>query len=207
MAAPADPAIFHITHIDNLPGIVRAGCLWSDAQRIRQNLPVTNIGHQHIKQRRLTRPVPVAARGMLGDYVPFNFCPRSVMLYVVNKGHKDYGRGQDEIVHLVSTVQTAIATGRPWAFTDRHADLRHAAYYDDLADLGEVAWSSMPLTWWNEPDTMEQRQAEFLVHDWFRWDAVLKISVINDTMAGSVRSLLGPSTQTPAVQVRRDWYY
>jgi hypothetical protein len=146
MLASADPAIFHITHIDNLPGIMRDGCLWSDARRIRQNLPVTNIGYQHIKQRRLTRPVPVAAQGMLGDYVPFNFCSRSVMLYVVNKGHKDYGRGQDEIVHLVSTVQTAIATGRPWAFTDRHADLRHAAYYDDLADLGEVAWPVMPLT-------------------------------------------------------------
>jgi hypothetical protein len=144
---------------------------------------------------------------MLGDYVPFNFCPRSVMLYVVNKGHTDYGGGQEEIVHLASTARTAIATGRPWAFTDRHAELGHAAYYDDLGYLGEVDWSVMPRVYWKESDIMESRQAEFLVHDWLRWDAVLEIGVINEAMAGRVRSLLGPSTQTPAIHVRRDWYY
>lgn len=84
---------------------------------------MTNIGHMHIKQRRLSRRVPAAAGGMLGDYVPFNFCPRSVMLFRVNKGHQDYPGGQEEVIHLVSTVQTAIATGQPWAFTDRHAEL------------------------------------------------------------------------------------
>jgi hypothetical protein len=205
MSVPHDPPIYHITHIDNLPSIIQAGCVWSDARRVSHGFAVTNIGYSHIKQRRLARPVPVAARGMLGEYVPFNFCPRSVMLYVCNKGHANYGGGQNQIVHLVSTVRTAMSTGRPWAFTDRHADLRHATYYADLKDLGEVAWQVMPLQWWNEPETQELRQAEFLVHDWFRWDAVLQIGVISETVATRVRSLL--PAQTPTVHVRPEWYY
>lgn len=83
---PVDPFIYHITHVDNLPGILREGGLWSDAQRIARNLMSRNIAHVHIKQRRLGRAVATAAGGTLGDYVPFNFCPRSVMLFVVGAG-------------------------------------------------------------------------------------------------------------------------
>src|SRR6266478_4699899 len=130
MSLPANPSIFHITHLSNLPGIIGAGRLWSDSQRLQQQLAVTNVGYSHIKQRRLQRSVPVAARGMLGDYVPFNFCARSVMLYPIHCGHLNYQRGQREIVHLESSVATAVALGQPWAFTDRHADLGYAQYYD-----------------------------------------------------------------------------
>jgi len=104
---PTNPAIYHITHMANLPGILRDGCLWSDSERIRRLVESTNIGHRHIKERRLKREVSVAAGGKLGDYVPFNFCNRSVMLYVIYRGHADYAGGQDEIVHLVSSVRTA----------------------------------------------------------------------------------------------------
>src|SRR5579859_2568373 len=75
-----NPAIFHITHVDNLPSIVAEGALWCDAKRVELGLPCTNIGHRHIKERRMRRVVPAAARGTLGQYVPFNFCSRSVML-------------------------------------------------------------------------------------------------------------------------------
>jgi hypothetical protein len=122
---PKDPSIFHITHVDNLVGILREGGLWCDSQRIARGLFSTNIGHLHIKNRRLQREVITAAGGKLGDYVPFNFCPRSVMLYVVHRGHRSYAGGQDEIVHLVSSVRCAIALGGPWAFSDRHAELEH----------------------------------------------------------------------------------
>jgi hypothetical protein len=31
MSIPAEPAIYHITHVDNIAKIVRDGVLWSDA--------------------------------------------------------------------------------------------------------------------------------------------------------------------------------
>ena len=83
---PTNPAIFHITHVKNLPNILRDGGLCSDSERIRRGLTTTNIGHKHIRDRRLKRPVPVAAGGTLGDYVPFYFCSRSVMLYPIYLG-------------------------------------------------------------------------------------------------------------------------
>jgi hypothetical protein len=68
--------VSHITHIDNLASILLQGCLWSDKKRIELGLVNQNIGYSHIKQRRLLRPVNVAAGGTIGQYVPFNFCPR-----------------------------------------------------------------------------------------------------------------------------------
>jgi hypothetical protein len=159
-----DRRIYHITHKQNLPGVIRAARLWCDSQRIKRGLACTNIGYSHIKARRRERPVVVAAGGMLGDYVPFNFCNRSVMLYVIHRGHQDYQGGQKDVVHLVSTVGTAIATGRPWAFTDRHAELAYARYATNIAQEGIVDWGVMPLTYWNRPpEVSEKRQAEFLV--------------------------------------------
>ncbi|MBX3228067.1 MAG: DUF4433 domain-containing protein [Labilithrix sp.] len=75
--------------MENVPSILAHGGLWSDSQRIAKNLLTTNIGYSHIKQRRLNRPVTAGSGGRLGDYVPFNFCPRSVMLLVVSRGHQD----------------------------------------------------------------------------------------------------------------------
>ncbi len=203
---PLNPQIFHITHVENLPSIIARGCLWCDAQRIRLGLVTTNIGYTHIKQRRLARPVTVAAGGTLGDYVPFNFCPRSVMLYVVSRGHDNYARGQDEIVHLVSSVMTATRLGRPWAFTDLHADLGYATYHDELGKLDEVDWNVMPLTHWGGNDDIKaKRQAEFLIHEAYPWSAIEHIGVKSSDVAARVRKLL--PNGTPSVSVEPTWYY
>jgi len=205
MSAPDDPPIFHITHVDNLRGIVASGGLWSDAERIARNVGNVNIGHLHIKQRRLMRPVTTTAGGKLGEYVPFNFCSRSVMLYAVSRGHPDYQGGQASVVHLVSTLQRAIALGRAWAFTDRHAELAHALHFDDLAKLGEVPWHVMSLEYWT--DVREERQAEFLVRDFFPWSAIAGIGVQNEATAARVREVLEGVAHKPPVGIRPGWYY
>ncbi len=202
-------AIYHITHLDNLNGILGAQRLWSDAQRIRQGFPCTGIGHANIKERRLNRPVPVAARGRLGEYVPFYFCNRSVMLYVIfRNGVVGYSGGQAPIVHLVSSVEAATASGRPWAFTDRHAELAYARYFDNLAYLDQVDWRVMPLTYWaDSSETRERRQAEFLVYDWFPWHCVERIGVYNAAAVQRVEQILQSCTHRPAVEVQKSWYY
>lgn len=205
MNPPSDPPIFHITHVDNLPGILSEGGLWCDAQRIARGLANTNIGYGHIKQRRLNRRVMTHAGGTLGDYVPFNFCARSVMLYVVHRGHQDYAGGQENIVHLVSTVSRATALGRPWAFTDRHAELAHALHFDDLGRLGEVPWQVMSQTYWQ--DVREERQAEFLVREYFPWQAIYEIAVMSAAMEVRVRMAISQAAYQPQVTIRPNWYY
>lgn len=206
--APTDPTVYHITHVDNLEGIVAAGRLLCDAQVRAKNAARTGIGYQHIKDRRLRRAVEVGARGHLGDYVPFNFCRRSVMLYVVGQGHEGYRDGQDPILHLVSSVRTVIATGRPWAFTDRHAELGHAIYFDELGQMGEVDWGVMVRKQWGgDSDVKEQRQAEFLVHEWLPWSAIRAVVARTEATASRVRSILHGHGASPTVTVEPGWYY
>lgn len=201
------PATFHITHADNLLNIVRERRLWCDAQRIARGLASTNIGYSHIKERRMRHPVTVSARGTLGNYVPFNFCPRSVMLYVVSQGHENYREGQQPIVHLVSSIDAIRATGRPWFFTDRHADLGYANQFDTPDKLNEVDWSVMPLKYWSESEVKEKRQAEFLVHEWCPWEAIESIGVMDRAMATRVEAAIAGAGHRPRVEMHSDWYY
>lgn len=202
-----NPVIFHITHVDNLASIIECGCIWSDAQRRKQDFASKNIGLKHIKDRRMHRPVPVSQGGVLGDYVPFNFCPRSVMLYVVSQGHEDYVGGGREIVHLVSSFEAVLNANCPWAFTDGHAEVQFVEYFDDVRDFHRVDWDVMDLQYWAEPGTKHRRQAELLVHDWFPWTAVEQVGVFDEEMKARVSSLVAEADHQPPVVVRRDWYY
>ncbi len=86
---PANPKIYHITHLRNLPPIVEAGVLWSDAKRIELGLSCDVVGMSHIKQRRLQEiEVGCHTDTHVGDYVPFYFCPRSIMLYILHRGQE-----------------------------------------------------------------------------------------------------------------------
>jgi len=199
--------IFHITHVDNLPSIIGARCLWSDAQRISQGFGNTNIGYSHIKARRMVHAVTVSKGGTLGNYVPFNFCARSVMLFVVSRGHENYNQGQIPIIHLVSSTDAIVASGRPWAFTDRHADLVYSNQYDLLADLNNVDWNVMSERYWNEPEKKEKRQAEFLVHDYCPWEVIQEIVVINQEVKKAVEAALVGTAHKPPVIINVNWYY
>ena len=205
---PQNPHIYHITHIGNLASICREGRLWSDAERRKRSLGVTNIGYEHIKSRRLQRRVDKAAGGYLGDYVPFYFCNRSIMLYVISQGHENYAGGQSDVVHLVSSVRTAVATGRPWAFTNGHAEMAYTDYFDDLAALDQVDWKVMPLRQWGGNDQIKhRRQAEFLMHEWFPWEAVEAIGVRTVTKKAEVEQILTHFSHRPPVTCEPQWYY
>lgn len=204
-------AIYHITHLNNLPSIIAQNALMADSKVRANNVLHTRIGYDHIKSRRLQRPVPVAARGNLGDYVPFNFCPRSVMLYVIKIGKvPGYDGGQEKIIHLVSAVGEAENTGKSWAFTDRHADLAYAVYYDELGKLPELDWEAIATRHWGgagKDEIKERKQAEFLVHEQYPWRSIIQIGVISEEMARAVKRVVRSSSHKPDVLIRPEWYY
>ncbi|MGH6679969.1 MAG: DUF4433 domain-containing protein, partial [Bradyrhizobium sp.] len=79
--------IYHITHVGNLPRILGDGRLVSDGLMNQGGGPaMMTIGMSKIKQRRLSLPVKCHSGDFVGEYVPFYFCPRSVMLYVIHQG-------------------------------------------------------------------------------------------------------------------------
>lgn len=149
---------------------------------------------------------------MVADYVPFYFAPRSPMLYTIYKGNVEgYEQGQRPVVHLVSAVEDAVALGKPWCFTDGHAEMAFSRFFDDLKDLDKIDWSVMKSKMWNDtdaqPDRKRKRQAEFLVHDFFPWSAIGAIGVIDADVESEVLNLIGKNPHQPQVVVKRNWYY
>jgi hypothetical protein len=204
---PVNIKIFHITHIDNLNSIINEDCIWSDHRRIQRNLGNTNIGYNHIKQRRMRHPVTVAQRGTLGQYVPFNFCPRSVMLYVVNQGHENYSGGQFNVLHLVSSIGDVISANRDWFFTDRHADLGYALQKDNLRDINVLNWAAINARQWADPDIKELKQSEFLVYDYLPWDCIQEIGVVSNKIRLLAQNMINSCTHRPRISVNPAWYY
>jgi ssDNA thymidine ADP-ribosyltransferase, DarT len=199
--------LYHITHINNLKGIVDEGGLSCD--RRAQELKSVNIGHMHIKERRLRRPVPLGPKGTVGDYVLFYFAPRSPMLYVIGRGGvQGYDGGERPVVYLCSTVEEIRDAGLRWVFTEGHAEMAYTDFFDDLKHLNKVDWKLMDARYWHDtnddPDRKRRRQAEFLVYEFFPWELVSYLGVYDQTMAEAVGEIVGRS---PKVGIQRDWYY
>lgn len=67
---------------------------------------------EEIKRRRRTMPLDSRPGLHVGECVPFYFCPRSVMLYMLHKGNHPqlaYQGGQGPIVHLEADLRNVVA--------------------------------------------------------------------------------------------------
>lgn len=212
---PIHPKVYHITHLRNLPQIVDARRLWSDAKRIEKKLDCDVVGMSHIKRRRLEEiEVDCHPDTHVGDYVPFYFCPRSIMLYILHMGnHPDlnYRGGQRPIVHLQAdlhaVVEWADSKERRWAYSDRNAGGFLANFYTGLDHLGEVNWAAVESTDFRDMVIKEGKQAEFLVYGLFPWRLVERIGVCDERVADEVRQAIASAEHQPPVAVERDWYY
>jgi hypothetical protein len=205
-------AIYHITHIRNLPNILRDGGLWCDHVVSERGLAHISIAHQHIKDRRAAKQVPLSADGTLADYVPFYFAPRSPMLYAIKRGNvQDYQGGQVSVLHLVASAEHIAKNNLPFVFTDGHAEMNISRFFSDLKDLNQIDWQIMREKMWNDTlqdgDRKRRRQAEFLVHQFFSFQFVETIGVINQAVAAQVTGLIQPLKQKPNVKIIPEWYY
>lgn len=199
--------IFHITDVSNLGAIIAKGGLLSDVAVSNSGGPKVMIGHSHIKDRRMTQyRVPCTGNRFVGEFVPFYYCPRPPMLYVMNRGGTGLALGgQASVVHLVSTVQKAIDLGRPWAISDCNAGSDYAQFYNDTAKLETLNWEAIEAKYWQNVTTA--KQAEFLVADHFPWEAILGIACHNAKIQAQVEELLAPLTHKPKVITKPNWYY
>ena len=211
---PLHPKIYHITHVDNLPQILRDGELYSDAAMVNRGGPAVTIGMSDIKQRRLQLPVRCQPGTRVGDYVPFNFCPRSVMLYVIHcANHPSLGfrGGQGPIIHLEAdlsaVVQWADSINRLWAYSYSNAGAVYAAFASGIEGLGSLDWGAIENPDFRDPDVKERKQAEFLVHDSFPWWLIERIGVRASGIKTAVEQAIPQTIRRPAIEVMPAWYY
>jgi hypothetical protein len=215
MSPPPMPLkMYHILHMDRLPHVIAAGGLLPDSAISGMAGRGTVIGMDSLKQRRLVKEVDVRPGLMVGACVPFYFCSRSVMLYVIHKANHPnlaYRGGQGPIVHLEADVHQvaawATANGRRWAFSLGNASVKSAEFRGQLHQLTEIDWNKNRGTDVTDPANKEAKQAEFLVEGGFPWELVERIGVINPAMATQVSQAIAHAAYRPRVEVQRGWYY
>jgi len=212
---PAHPKIYHITHVNNLASIVNDRKLLPDAAMLERDSPSVTIGMSAIKRRRIQEINVLCHPGTkVGDYVPFYFCPRSVMLFLIHKANDpdlSYRGGQEPIVHLEAdlheVVEWAESKDRRWAFSLSNAGSYYFEIRDDLDQLDEINWAAVSETDFRSSDVKEGKQAEFLVHKSFPWKLVRRIGVYSAEIKARAEAALEDATHRPSVEILGNWYY
>ncbi len=212
---PENPKIYHITHLTNLSKIVSENRLWSHAEMIERGGIEADVAIPHIKRRRLENSNLSCHPGTrVGQFVPFNFCNRSVMLYIIYKGnHPDLINitNQKSMVHLEAELHEVVRWADDakvrWAFTDRNSGCGYFQSFNSVKDLDLLNWELIESNDWKNPIVKEAKQAEFLVQSYFPWRLVRRVGVIDESIASKVREIIETRPDKPDVIVRLDWYY
>jgi len=173
------------------------------------------VGMSEIKERRLKElEVDCHPGTNLGEYVPFYFCPRSIMLYLLHMGNHpslSYSGGQAPIVHLRADLNRVIdwadAIGANWAFSATNAGARYTTFYRKTEHLAKIDWAAVASLDFRSSSVKEGKQAEFLVYGYVPWNLVERIGVFSASMKIKVEGVMKSAGHRPPVEVKPDWYF
>ena len=159
--------IFRITHISNVPWILRNGLHCKNSDVRDPNFVM--IGNLELIQRRTGRRVPVPPGGTLSDYILFYFTPFSMMMYNIRTGYGGIRQfPNSEIVIMVSSLRGLAERGVAAVFSDRHAYLQTARFFTSLEDLDKIDWGILQRRDFkrdvDDPEKTDRYQAEALVY-------------------------------------------
>ncbi len=175
--------IFRITHIDNVRWILQHGL---HCRNGKQDPDYVTIGLQDVIDLRQHHAVPVAPGGTLSDYIPFYFTPFSPMAYKIHTGHEVSQVNRQQIVVLVASLRNLADAKVPFIFSDRHAALQYAEFFDpsELARLDRIDWQSLQNRDFRyddaNPEKVDRYQAEALIHRHLPTDRLERIACWRD---------------------------
>jgi hypothetical protein len=217
---PKTTRLFHITAIPNLAAVLEAGALLSKSRVDKKGIEYQNIAYQGAQGARANRAVCDPPGGVVHDYVPFYFAPRSPMLRAIEGGRVEgCPWRQADIVHLETTIHQATSGRKRFVFYDRNATLAWSKPFVSLRDLDKVAWDLLTedprldgfCKYWQNvpahPRYADRRQAEFLVHGRVELHKFSRIGVINAAKRKQVRALCSAAGVEIPVEVMSDWYF
>lgn len=211
--------IYHIIHIDRFDSVLTDGFLYCDADMMQRPNVGPTIGISNIKARRLEHHLASFPELTVGQCVPFYFCPRSVMLYVIKRQNNTdlpYLDGQDDIIHLVFDLQNVLSWAKDnkikTCYTTSNAGSK---YFDDYSDFSQITnlidWNSVNVTRWSgegiDKDIKEHKQAEFLIENKIPINLLECVGVYNLQNYKKVNTILNKYSVSAKVEQKQDWYY
>ncbi len=201
--------IFRIVHRDNMPWILTNGLFCRNADEHDPNYRA--IGNAELIAKRQTRSIPVHPGGSLSDYIPFYFTPFSPMMYNIKTGRGVTHVPNQDIVILVSSIHKVVGDGVDYIFSDRHAYLKHAYFYNEIKDVGEVDWTILQKRDFsrdpNDPEKMERYQAEALIHKHLPVSSLVGVVCYTDTVTQQIHDLAAGKELPLRVVKQIGWYF
>lgn len=163
MAIPKDykgKYFFHFTHIDNLKDIAINGLL-SVNEKNNRGLSHLNVANSSIQGRRSSMQVACGPGGVVHDYVPFYFCPRTPMFFKI-LSTKNF----DQCLLVFICISIEKLDLQKFVFTDSAANRALAPnFYDDPTDLDKLSWDEIEKKSWSASATVKHKKmAEALCH-------------------------------------------
>jgi hypothetical protein len=160
---------YRITHQDNFAHLLKFGLVHKNHAQADANFVA--IGNSEIIDVRGTTPVRIEGYGNIGDYVPFYFTTRSIMLYNIITGYyapKVPRREKDELIAIRCKIST-LTREQQWFFTDGQANDGESRHYNHLRHLNNIDWDCIQHSNFSKSDGDYDRQrryqAEFLVYN------------------------------------------
>ena len=184
-------SLFYITHVENLPSILRHGIL-SHAQIEAGNVPYTPIYDAEIVGNRKNKLTPNCVS--LWEYANLYFQPRNPMMY--------------RVVHEKKTKNLAVVGIKPDVLnragvfvTDGNAANGPTLFYPVTDGLRVIQshWSVIQAEYWRSDDGSKRKiMAECLVPDRLTPDDILSIFVADQAVQKRAEDLIG-SRRIPVI--------
>ncbi len=155
--------LFRMTHVENIPHILRYGITHSKSANFNPNF--VPIGDKSLISTR--NNITLSNGKLLGEYIPFYFGVRTPMLYVVQKGFNAVAPTNPEnIVYCVTSVQKIIDCNLNFVFTNGHAVDGFTSEFtnQDITNLDQILdWDAIKAKYWqneNDLDVKRRKEAE-----------------------------------------------
>ena len=204
---PERALIFRITHLHNLGWILDHGLHCPNSLVIDPSF--VPIGRTSLIEQRTDVIVRHELGGLLSDYIPFYFVPRTPMLYNIVTGRGVRQRPPEEIIVIVSSIHRARETGAEVIFTDRAAYMETAAFHDDLTQLTSLPWDAFNRYDFRrnveDLDAFDRYRAEVLIKRHLPTKGILGIGVFRQNVESQVKTVINERSAAVSVVCRPHW--
>lgn len=118
----------------------------------------------------------------------------------------------EQIVIFVSSLHHVAELGLGFVFSDRHAYLQSAIFYNDIADLEvNLDWMILQNRDFkrdpDDPEKIERYQAEALVHKAVPVEALMGVVCYTQDIENQLNQMVSEHVLTLDVRVLPGWYF
>jgi hypothetical protein len=203
---------YRISHIQNIHHILANGLCTKHHPKANPNF--IGIGNEEIIDIRDDTPVRIDNYGNIGEYVPFYFTPKSMMLYNIVTGYREpvvKKRAKRDIIVIRCLIEDLSKVGK-FFFTDGQANvLKLTSHYKNLADLNKIDWTIIQQSDFRrdaaDTDKTRRYQAEFLVYEHVPAKHIESIHVYDDNAATFVRIEIAKTDLLIPVHVTTAYFF